>query len=117
LCCEFFFTTCPYKEFYQSAAIHGYDWDAHNTTTSDGFILTLFHITGKGGEPMTERTQPPVIIQHAMGSDASYMLYTKKPGDLPIALQLYEKGFDVWFTNARGNTYSKTSLFFEDYSE
>ena len=53
-----------------------------------------------------------------MGSDASYMLYSPTPGtSSPVALQLYELGFDIWFTNARGNTYSKTSLFFEDYSE
>ena len=61
-CCEISFTNCPYQLFYQYSAIFGYDWDVHNTTTDDGFILTLFHITGKHGQPMTPRTEPPVII-------------------------------------------------------
>merc|ERR1712032_1250915 len=45
-----------------------------------------------------------------MGGDAAAMLYSKAPGRLlPVALQLYDRGFDVWFTNARGSTYSQTS--------
>ena len=59
-------------------------------------------------KPLSNRTEPPVIIQHAMGSDASYMLASPSLGaTLPVALQLVDRGFDVWFTNARANTYSK----------
>lgn len=58
-----------------------------------------------------------MIIQHAMGSDASYMLNSlHPPTELPIALQLVERGFDVWFTNARGNTYSKHNDKYYDWT-
>ena len=43
---------------------HGYTWEAHPVTTSDGFVLTTFHITGTNGSGPFKPTKGAVLIQH-----------------------------------------------------
>ena len=90
-------------------AVFGYDWDVHTTNTEDGWELTLFHVTGQNGQPLPERTQPPVIMQHAMGSTADLMALSPAPGSeegKAVSMQLVDRGFDLWFTNNRATVYS-----------
>ena len=44
----------------------GYDWEPHSIETEDGWLLTIFRITGANGEkfPMAEQNKdkPPILI-------------------------------------------------------
>ena len=57
-----------------------------------------------------------------MGGDASSMFYHSVTSmlpykeELPVALQLVERGFDVWFTNNRGTQYSAVSNYTYDWT-
>lgn len=89
---------------------HGYAWEAVKVPTEDGFTLTAFHITGKiaedGSTVTREPTEAPVVVQHGLGSDAATWLWSYTSG-VPLPLQLYDNGFDVWMTNSRGTDYSQ----------
>lgn len=41
---------------------HGYEAEAHEVTTPDGYILTVHHIIGKEGGPMREYDPNKVVF-------------------------------------------------------
>ena len=53
------------RTFGQVCDAHGYQFEAHNVTTEDGYILTLFRIPTKTGEPYTPG-KPVVFLQHGL---------------------------------------------------
>ena len=51
--------------------LNGYTWEPFEVTTEDGYILTLFHITGTVDGGAFTPTLPPVLINHGHMEDAS----------------------------------------------
>ena len=88
---------------------HGYAWEPIKVPTEDGYTLTAFHVTGKiaadGTITTVEHTEAPVFVQHGLGSDAATWLWSYTSG-VPLPLQLYDQGFDVFMGNSRGTYYS-----------
>ena len=48
----------------------GYDWESHQVTTDDDYILTTFHVVGKKGSSQ-KATQGSVLIQHGHTEDGT----------------------------------------------
>ena len=63
-----------YPEYADSFAAFGLTWEPVKVETSDGYILTMFHITGTVDGPIPQ-TGPSVIMQHGMGGTASGYMY------------------------------------------
>ena len=100
-----------YTQFAAAMAFWGYTWEPIKLKTDDGWTLTTFHITGKRGEEEVERGEDlnPVIVNHGQSMD-SVSLVLGKPlqrEHLPLPMQLYDRGFDVYLPNNRGTQYSQ----------
>lgn len=97
----------------------GYTGESHKVETEDGYILTIHRvyqsrIGGNGSRPV-------FFLQHGLACSSS--LYLAPPRADSMALQLADRGFDVWMGNARGNLfagehvkYNITDPEFWDYS-
>jgi lysosomal acid lipase/cholesteryl ester hydrolase len=77
----------------------GYDGEAHDVQTHDGYILTLHRFKPRN---VTDPTRVCLII-HGICSSSSEFLLTKRTS---LALYLFENGFDVFLGNVRGSRYS-----------
>ena len=91
-----------YPEFEELIRAHGYTWEPYKLTTQDGYHLVMFRITGKEGVEASTALRKPVILGHGKYMDSTSWFKNK---GVPLPLQLYEAGFDVWLSNARGTKY------------
>ena len=50
-----------YPQFDEALAKWGYDWEPHKVKTDDGWILTIFRVTGRNGETFLDESKAPIF--------------------------------------------------------
>ena len=91
-----------------------YFWRSHKVETTDGYILTMFEITGdeQNRKIKHQGKKGPLLLQHGYSSDSiTWLNRLTDENELAIGSQLFEDGFSVWFGNVRGTRRSKEHLY------
>lgn len=106
-----------YERFEVFMETQGYTWEPMTVTTSDGYILTTFHVTGtKEGGQFTP-TMPPVLINHGDNADGTSWISDNAGSGKPMHLQLADAGYDVFIANNRGTVYSQKHVKYDAASD
>ncbi|XP_046650053.1 gastric triacylglycerol lipase-like isoform X1 [Daphnia pulicaria] len=78
----------------------GYVCTVYQVTTADGYILELHRIGFSNGRP--------VLLQHGLlSTDVDWIT---NPARQSLGFRLADLGYDVYLSNARGNTYSRRHI-------
>ena len=92
-----------YPEFANLMATSGggLDWKSYKVTGADGYITTLWNITGDNRNP-PESPRGPILLQHGWWSDGTGWMARSDATSNAFPTKLHELGFDVWISNNRG---------------
>ena len=82
-----------------------YQWELVDTTTDDGYSLSMVRITGDENGDACPGDKGPVLILHGLPRDATSMLFNKS---LTYPNRLCDEGYDVYLANFRGTPGSRT---------
>ncbi|EDW28717.1 GL18799 [Drosophila persimilis] len=74
-----------------------YPVETHFVITKDGYKLCMHRMPRPGAQPV-------LLVHGLMSSSASWVIMGPTNG---LAYILFQKGYDVWMLNTRGNIYSK----------
>ena len=81
-----------------------YPIEVHSVDTPDDYILTVFRINGKKGQPNNSQksiTKKPILFQHGLLDSSDGWLCNEEALNFPLILA--NLGFDVWLSISRGN--------------
>lgn len=86
-----------------------YTWTAIETTTNDGYILTMFRIVGDatGAQVENQGSQGPLLLQHGFLTDSISWFDFSDESKPALPVRLFQEGFDVWLGNNRGTRLSR----------
>lgn len=79
-------------------------------TTDDGYILKMLRIK----KPSTGRGAPVAFCQHGLMSQADTFINNEP--SVALGFRLANEGYDVFFGNNRGNSYSPGHMFYSQQS-
>ena len=98
----------PY--FDEAASTFGFDWEAFDVYTEDGWRLRLFHVlSDTEGTPTpfeSMKDKPPVLFMHGIGNSATSMMKQALSFGPTLPGLLANRGYDMWLGNFRGALYS-----------
>ena len=104
-----------YKKFMEMVIDYGYPIEKHCYTTEDGYINTVFRISGPRGTTAINNSQcdeskPVVIYQHGLFDSSAGICCD---GIDSLAFLLADAGCDLWLNNSRGNRFSRNHKYYD----
>lgn len=88
---------------------NGFLANSHQVVTQDGYVLSLWRISGdKAYLDEPKGTRPPVLMVNALEVDMMEWVVARP--EVAHAFVLARQGYDVWLLNNRGTRFSQTHV-------